>query len=179
MTIARLVPPAFPVLHSRMRTTRRRFLASLATISVAPNLLRAREAEPVVVGEGSHRYRFNDRWAKLPPQIRWGLTHGVVVDRERNVHVFHTSRPESPSKDCVVVFDAQGNFVRSWGEQFFNGAERQSALPGENTDGDYGPDRQRDVLITEKQANLADSGKDFGSTQRGNGVRITRKHFQK
>ena len=41
-------------------------------------------ARPVdVIGEGRHRYRFNDRWAKLPPQIQWGLTHGVVVDRNR------------------------------------------------------------------------------------------------
>ena len=104
-----------------MATTRRGFLATLATITIAPRLsgATARETDPVVVGQGQHRYRFNDRWAKLPPQIQWGLTHGVVVDRNRHVHVFHTSRKESPSKDCVVVFDPQGNFVRSWGEQFF------------------------------------------------------------
>lgn len=76
----------------------------------------------MVVGTGAHRYRFNDRWAKLPPQIQWGLTHGVAVDRNRFVHVFHTSRAESPSRDCVVVFDPQGNFVRSWGAQFFGSA---------------------------------------------------------
>ena len=104
-----------------MLTSRRRFLTSLATACVAPRLFSA-DASPVIVGEGRYRYRFNDRWAKLPPQIKWGLTHGVVVDRERFVHVFHTSRPESPSKDCVVVFDPQGNFVRSWGPQFFGGA---------------------------------------------------------
>lgn len=105
-----------------MRTTRRQFLAALATISIVPHLLRARDTAPIIVGEGAHRYRFNDRWARLPAQIQWGLTHGVVVDRERNVHVFHTSRKEAPSQDCVVVFDRHGNFVRSWGEQFFNGA---------------------------------------------------------
>jgi hypothetical protein len=104
-----------------MPSSRRHFLASLATVCVAPRLF-AREAELVIVGEGKYRYRFNDRWAKLPPQIRWGLTHGVVVDRKRHVHVFHTSRADSPSKDCVVVFDPQGNFVRSWGAQFVGGA---------------------------------------------------------
>ncbi len=105
-----------------MATNRRDFLATLATLTIAPRLSAARAPDPVIVGEGQHRYRFNDRWAKLPPQIQWGLTHGVVVDRNRHVHVFHTSRKESPSKDCVVVFDPQGNFVRSWGDQFFGGA---------------------------------------------------------
>ncbi|HUR59130.1 MAG TPA: hypothetical protein VM029_15550, partial [Opitutaceae bacterium] len=80
------------------RTFLHRTSAAFAVASFTPRL-RAREAEPVIVGEGQHRYRFNDRWAKLPEQIQWGLTHGVVVDRERNVHVFHTSRAESTSKD--------------------------------------------------------------------------------
>ena len=74
---------------------RRAFLrrtAALAAACVTPRLV-AREVEPVIVGEGKYRYRFNDRWAKLPPQIQWGLTHGVAVDRNRCVHVFHTSRP--------------------------------------------------------------------------------------
>lgn len=104
-----------------MPTSRRRFLASIATVCVVPKLW-SRDADPVVVGEGKHRYVFNDRWAKLPPGIRWGLTHGVVVDRKRFVHVFHTSRQDSPNKDCVVVFDPEGNFVRSWGPQFVGGA---------------------------------------------------------
>ncbi len=107
---------------SAMPNSRRRFLATLATISIAPRLFAAREPEAIVIGEGRHRYRFNDRWARLPAHLQWGLTHGVAVDRERNVHVFHTSRKESASKDCVVVFDARGNFLRSWGEQFFGGA---------------------------------------------------------
>lgn len=106
-----------------MTSSRRRFLATLATISIAPRLrLSAAEPELVIVGEGKHRYRFNDQWAKVPSQIKWGLTHGVVVDQRGRVHVFHTSRAESPSKDCVVVFDAEGNFIRSWGPQFFGGA---------------------------------------------------------
>lgn len=104
-----------------MHLTRRHFISSLTAATVAAHLPAA-EADPVIVGEGSYRYRFNDRWAKLPPQIKWGLTHGVAVDRRGFVHVFHTSRADSPSKDCVVVFDAAGNFVRSWGEQFFGGA---------------------------------------------------------
>jgi len=104
-----------------MSILRRHFVTSLAAACITPYLI-GREADPVIVGEGNYRYRFNDRWAKLPAHIQWGLTHGVVVDRNRFVHVFHTSRESSPSKDCVVVFDPAGNFVRSWGSQFFGSA---------------------------------------------------------
>jgi hypothetical protein len=104
-----------------MKPTRRRFLATLATISILPRGF-TRETVPVVVGEGAHRYRFNDTWARLPSHLKWGLTHGVAVDRRGHVHVFHTSRADSPSRDCVVVFDRSGKFVRSWGAQFFGGA---------------------------------------------------------
>ena len=128
-----------------MLTSRRRFLASLATACVAPRLLSA-ESEPVIVGEGKHRYRFNDRWAKLPSHLQWGLTHGVVVDRERNVHVFHTSRQESPSKDCVVVFDPQGNFVRSWGAQFFGGAHGFDLIVEDGREVLYLTDLQRGLF---------------------------------
>jgi hypothetical protein len=38
------------------------------------------------------------------------------------VHVLHTSRKDSPCKDCVVVFDPAGKFLRSWGDQFVGGA---------------------------------------------------------
>lgn len=106
-----------------MPATRRRFLARLATVTVAAGLrARAGEPAPVFVGAGAHRYRFHDAWARVPPQIRWGLTHGVAVDRRGRVHVLHTSRADSPSRDCVVVFDRAGNFVRSWGARFFGGA---------------------------------------------------------
>ena len=59
---------------------------------------------------------------QLPDQIIYGLTHGVAVDKAGNVYVLHTSRKNSPSKDTVVVFDKDGNYVRSWGEQFFGTA---------------------------------------------------------
>lgn len=101
---------------------RRAFLASLAACAYAAPRLLGKDGGPVIVGEGKHRYRFNGQWAKLPEQIQWGLTHGVAVDRQGFVHVLHISRKESACKDCVVVFDAKGNFVRSWGEQFFGSA---------------------------------------------------------
>jgi hypothetical protein len=108
-----------------LRPTRRNFLASaLATgvISTMPRHVRAELREPPIVGEGEHRYECVHDWGRLPENIRYGLTHGVAVDRARNVHVLHTSRKDSPCKDTVVVFDKDGKFVRSWGEQFFGTA---------------------------------------------------------
>src|SRR5688572_20622950 len=100
---------------------RRMFLGATAS-AVASASLRARAANPVrssgVVGEGSHRYECHHDWARPPEQIVFGLTHGIAVDRKGLVHVLHTSCAESRSKDTVVVFDAQGTFVRSWGAQF-------------------------------------------------------------
>lgn len=57
-------------------------------------------------------------WGMLPDHIRWGKTHGVVIDREERVHIAHTSCPESTCKDAVVVFDRDGRFLYSWGDQF-------------------------------------------------------------
>ena len=68
------------------------------------------------------RYSIEHDWGNLPKHLVWGKTHGVVIDRKQQVHIAHTSCPESPCRDCVVVFDRDGRFVRSWGEQFYGHA---------------------------------------------------------
>ncbi|HEY3413066.1 MAG TPA: hypothetical protein VGM51_08410 [Armatimonadota bacterium] len=70
----------------------------------------------MVIGEGSHRYEWDGAWAKLPDGVALGFTHGVVTDRQDNVYVFNQS------KDAMCVFDREGRFMRSWGEQFAKGA---------------------------------------------------------
>ncbi|MEY2787103.1 MAG: hypothetical protein RLZZ34_246 [Verrucomicrobiota bacterium] len=126
-------------------TSRRHFLATLATVTLS---LRARAAEtaPVIVGEGAHRYRFHEAWPQLPPHLKWGVTHGVAVDRRGYVHVFHTSRPEAATKDCVVVFDRAGKFVRSWGPQFVGGAHGMDLVVEEGREILYLTDLQRGLF---------------------------------
>ena len=128
-----------------MPTSRRRFLATLATVTLS---LRARggETAPVIVGEGAHRYRFHDAWPKLPAHLQWGVTHGVAVDRQGNVHVFHTSRPDAATKDCVVVFDRAGNFLRSWGSQFVGGAHGMDLIVEDGREILYLTDLQRGLF---------------------------------
>lgn len=104
----------------RPELNRRQFLAASAALLAAPAL--GQSAEAIILGSGAHRFECIHDWPKLPEQIAWGLTHGVAVDRAGNVHVLHTSRTESPCRDTVVVFDRNGNFLNSWGEQFFGSA---------------------------------------------------------
>ncbi|MFC5402543.1 hypothetical protein [Cohnella soli] len=66
----------------------------------------------IQVGNGTHVYEVAEGWAKLPETMQWGYTHGVDVDSKGNVYVFHTGKPS------VVKFDAEGNYLSSWGEDF-------------------------------------------------------------
>lgn len=68
------------------------------------------------VGNGSHVYEIAEDWGSLPEGIEYGYTHGVVVDSRDRVYVFNTSR------DAVIVFDSNGTFLNSWGEEFAKGA---------------------------------------------------------
>ena len=56
--------------------------------------------------------------ARCRARIKWGNTHGVVEDSQRNIYVHHTVHATSESADTMVVFDEKGTFVRSWGREF-------------------------------------------------------------
>src|SRR5579859_2578237 len=67
----------------------------------------------VVLGSGDYVYQPVDNWPRLPPGWQLGDIAGVAVDDADRVYAFH--RGEHP----VVVFDREGNFVRSWGDKVF------------------------------------------------------------
>ena len=71
---------------------------------------------PTILGSGEHRYRVVEGWAKLPDG--WELTDvaSVAVDSKDRVYVFN--RGAHP----MIVFDREGNFLRSWGEGLFSRA---------------------------------------------------------
>src|SRR2546423_11850716 len=62
------------------------------------------------VGSGDYRYEVNADWAKLPDGWSFKEVGGVGVDSNDNVYVFN--RGDHP----MMVFDREGNFLRSWGE---------------------------------------------------------------
>src|SRR5690348_2706937 len=70
----------------------------------------------MILGNGSHVYEIAEGWGKLPEGVEYGYTHGVVTDSQDNVYVHSTS------KDAVIKFDREGNFLGSWGEEFKDSA---------------------------------------------------------
>ncbi|KAA3611482.1 MAG: peptidase [Planctomycetota bacterium] len=72
--------------------------------------------EPVVVGKGKHRYSWIQDWLKLPEGMKLGNTHGsIVVDKKGRVLV------NTDAAHAVVILDADGNYLKSWGKEFQGG----------------------------------------------------------
>jgi hypothetical protein len=67
----------------------------------------------VILGSGEYRYRVVEDWARLPEGWQFKDVAGVAVDSKDRVYVFN--RGTHP----MIVFDGDGNFLRSWGEDLF------------------------------------------------------------
>jgi len=65
-------------------------------------------------GNGEFLYSYADRWSKLPEGWSFRECPGVAVDSNDNVYIL--TRGEHP----VIVFDRDGNFLRSFGEGYFS-----------------------------------------------------------
>jgi hypothetical protein len=100
--------------------TRRRalagFTATIATTSFGaviaelPAAAAGGTSAPIILGKGEYRYQVVEKWGELPPGYTYGDTAAVCVDSKDNVYVF--TRGAHP----VIVFDRNGKFLRSWGE---------------------------------------------------------------
>lgn len=66
-----------------------------------------------LLGQGQWTYRVVHDWAQLPPRWEIGDVAGVAVDHADRVYVFHRG------KHPVLVFESDGSFIRSWGEDIF------------------------------------------------------------
>src|SRR5690348_18483893 len=66
-----------------------------------------------IVHAGERDYELVPNWGELPEGWRWGQCAGVAIDSEDNVHVY--TRTEHP----YMVFDKNGKFLDSWGENDF------------------------------------------------------------
>jgi DNA-binding beta-propeller fold protein YncE len=84
--------------------------AGLAAVMAAGVTAQAATAEPVVLGSGQYRYQVVEGWGELPPGYTYRDGAAVCVDSKDNVYVFN--RGAHP----VIVFDRNGKFLRSWGE---------------------------------------------------------------
>jgi hypothetical protein len=108
-------------------TNRRAFLqvaGAAAAASVSPLILHATDksgSKNPVLGEGAFAYEVvSQNWGELPGHVQWGETHGVAVDEAGFVYIKH--RSHAPDLiDAVVVFDPQGQYVRSFGKEYHTG----------------------------------------------------------
>ena len=64
----------------------------------------------VTLGSGAFTYEVEEGWGTLPDGWSYKECAAVGVDSQENVYVFN--RGEHP----MIVFDKDGNFLRSWGE---------------------------------------------------------------
>jgi DNA-binding beta-propeller fold protein YncE len=81
--------------------------------AAAADALEPSGATGTIIGDGDYRYEMIEDWAKLPDGWSFREAAAVGVDRRDNVYVFN--RSEHP----MMVFDREGNFLRSWGEGLF------------------------------------------------------------
>lgn len=107
----------------RVNASRRQFLQTAAGATAGavflgfPAILRATNkagTKPVIVGTGDHSYEWIDNWAKLPAGKRFGNTHAVVETADGHILIHNAS----PTGDVTCAFDADGNFISSWGQSF-------------------------------------------------------------
>ena len=90
-----------------------------------PTILHATDkagAKRPVIGSGEFTYEVFHDWGELPAGLKYGNTHGVAEDAQGRIYVHHTVHASSDRHDTMVVFDAKGRFVRSWGKEFEGGA---------------------------------------------------------
>ncbi len=62
--------------------------------------------------------RFGEEPDTMPDGWKFGRVSSVAVDAKEEVYVFH----RGPKADPIVVFDAKGKYLRSWGKGMFGNA---------------------------------------------------------
>jgi DNA-binding beta-propeller fold protein YncE len=62
--------------------------------------------------------RFGEEPDTMPDGWKFGRVSSVAVDANEEVYVFH----RGPKADPIVVFDAKGKYLRSWGKGMFGNA---------------------------------------------------------
>ncbi len=119
--------------HNRTQPDRREFIKTAAattaiaaaSTSFGPTILRATDkagSKLPVVGAGEYTYECHHGWGALPDNLKWETTHGVAVDAAGNIYItYQGSAAIREHKDTVVVFDPDGQFVRSFGAEYYHG----------------------------------------------------------
>ena len=65
-------------------------------------------------GSGDYTFELDKNWGRLPEGYEFFQVAGVAVDKDDQVYVYNRSAHP------LMVFDREGNFVKSWGVEFAN-----------------------------------------------------------
>src|ERR1041385_3805638 len=129
-----------------MKHTRRSFLAAATAVPAIWAQSKSGSRLPVI-GSGDYQYEVIHDWGELPAGLAYGNTHGVCEDAQGNIYVHHTVHKSAEQKDAMVVFDAHGKFVRSWGPEFKGGAHGLHIRKEGSTEYLYLCDTQRGLMV--------------------------------
>lgn len=89
--------------------------------AVPPVPVAKQEPKPVVLGEGSHRYRWVPDWGRLDGGRELGNTHGcMVVDGAGRILA------NTDTDQAIVMFSADGSFLGSFGKDWRGGLHGMS-----------------------------------------------------
>lgn len=91
-----------------------------------------------VVGTGDYMYDVQKNWAKLPSGWAYGWVCGVGVDSQDRLYICHRG------KHPVVVFDRDGNFVTSWGDDVLDDVHHITIGPDDHA---YVTDRDSHEVV--------------------------------
>lgn len=108
------------------KLNRRQFIAasavSTAAVLAMPAIRTSAKTDTqIVLGSGDHRYSVIHDWPELPAKFTWQTTHDVAADDDGFLYVIHEGRPDHTDHPAIFVFDAEGKYVRSFGQQFQGG----------------------------------------------------------
>ena len=135
---------------SSVKISRRQLLQgglSAVVVTQLPGLLSAVNAQAEtevineVMGAQNHRYRVVPDWGALPEGKVLGYTHGVQEDAQGRIFI------HNQSADAVMIFAADGRFIKSWGEEFKDGAHGMQMRREGDTEFLYLADYVRHIVV--------------------------------
>lgn len=95
------------------RLSRRKFLSTTAATAAGTCFLNAQKKEPIILGQGNHKYRVVDGWGILGKEAPVNNCHGIVEDQNENI-ILLTDHP-----DCsVIIYDKKGKLLSQWKGEF-------------------------------------------------------------
>lgn len=111
-------------MNTQVRTTLRAVFVAAPALLLAASIAGAQSAATTPVNDRPNPYRTVEGWAKLPAGRVWGSTSAVAIDKDgESVWVGERCGQNScvgSDLDPVLLFDKNGNLVRSFGKGMVN-----------------------------------------------------------